>query len=159
MQEYKDAFKGLKLSYVDDNMSSCDGAFYYTSEQFKSDLTGLLDKGLRAITTCFDESMTKISKTESENSTLYNYKIKEVESVFTTIVTTFYKNKVLSIMPDIVHTLETSRFSRAAVIIDHFQAKKHKMRLNRGLRAFQANLTGYYMDECKFNSCNLLIIV
>ena len=77
--------------------------------------------------------------------------MREVDSLFDTLVTTFYKNKVLSMIPDLVFTLESTRFSKAVIISQKLLESKHKANLRKGLDGMRRNVSRYYIKLDKTN--------
>lgn len=79
--------------------------------------------------------------------------MREVDSVFDTLVTTFYKNKVLSLIPDLVFTLETTRLSKAVIISQKLLEIKHKSNLRKGLDRMRRNVTRYNIRQGNLGCC------
>lgn len=117
--------------------------------KFKNSLTSILKQGMQSIALCFDECLVKLNRLGSKQNSVYDCKMKEVNTVFNTIVASYYKNRLLAILPDLAFTLETTRFSKGAIIVANYQKSKYKFMLREGIEAFRRNLTSYYVDQCK----------
>lgn len=166
ISEYRESFKNLKISYCDEaigkleyqNSVSDPEVMYRKVANFRHDLSKIIHRGINSIAMCFDESLVKISEIGKDNNPLYSYKTREIDNVFNTIATTYYKNKILSVMPDIAYTLESTRFAKAIIIVQYFQIKKHKQLLHKGFKSFRSEITRYYIDQCKLLNQFLLKI-
>ena len=71
--------------------------------------------------------------------------MREVDHVFDTIITSFYKNKILSMIPDLVFTLESTRYSKATIISQKLLESKHKTNLRKGLDSLRRNVSRFYI--------------
>ena len=157
ISKYRESFKNLKISYCDETIGKLEYQSLITDTEvvyrkvanFRHDFSKLIHRGIQSIALCFDESLVKISEIGKDENPLYSYKIKEIDNVFNTIATTYYKNKILSVMPDIAYTLENTRFDKAIIIVQYFQTKIHKQLLNKGFKAFSSEIIRYYVDQCK----------
>ena len=156
--EYRESFRQLRIWYTVDDETLISHKFNddineYDPEErneqtiysFKTDLAVILKQSILVIAKWFDESFSKISEIRSSNKTMFTFKIKEVDEVFETLVTTFYKNKMLSIIPDIVFTLESTRITKGSIIAQNYLVSKYRMNIKKGLDAFRRNVSRFYI--------------
>ena len=80
---------------------------------------------------------------------MYSFKMKEVSAVFDTLVSGYYKGKVLALMPDLVFTLEATRMAKAGIISQNYLSAKHRLNLKKGLDAFRRNVSRFYIKQGK----------
>jgi hypothetical protein len=118
---------------------------------FRTDMGLIFKQSITTIAKSFDDCFFGVSEISSTNKALYSYKMKEVDALFDTIVTSFYKNKVLNMIPDLVFTLETNRLSKAAIISQNLLGAKHKNDLKKGLDALRRNVSRFYIMQGKMN--------
>jgi len=78
-----------------------------------------------------------------------SFKMQEVEKVFDTIVNSFYRSKLLSVIPDVVFTLESTRIHKATIISQNYIKNKHRMNLKKGLDSFRRTVSRYYIKQGK----------
>lgn len=114
---------------------------------FRTDMGLIFKQSISTIAKSFDDCFFGISELSSTNKALYSYKMREVDALFDTIVTSFYKNKVLTMIPDLVFTLEANRLSKAAIISQNLLDKKYKADLKKGLDAFRRNVSRFYIKQ------------
>lgn len=104
LSEYREMFRQLRVCYTVDDETLISQKQYdevdglaieehneQTMHSFKTDLAVILKQSILVIAKWFDESFSKISEIRSTNKTMFTFKIKEVDEVFETLVTSFYK--------------------------------------------------------------------
>lgn len=163
INQYRETFRQLKVGYssnedmllvneIDNqNKLNCDkkdkNSFLF--ENFKTNIGVVFKKSIHEISKWFDECFSNISDLNTSNKPMCSFKMQEVEKVFDTIVNSFYRSKLLSVIPDVVFTLESTRIHKATIISQNYIKNKHRMNLKKGLDSFRRTVSRYYIKQGK----------
>lgn len=139
--EYRENFRQLKLAFEEGNKGEGE------LEGLKTDLGAIIRQSLGEVTQWFDEWFANIEEIGGSNRAMYSFKMKEVSAVFDTLVSGYYKGKVLALMPDLVFTLEATRMAKAGIISQNYLSTKHRLNLKKGLDAFRRNVSRFYIKQ------------